>query len=110
MKTTCYCVYCPNHPLHKKQNEFDVLTGWSVGDMILKQEHREYGRLVDCLNPISDAFDSGYLDIIPEDHSFPTTAYNDGGSETGFELDDTGYQLKVFAYCGNEKYEAVEGE
>jgi hypothetical protein len=111
METTCYCIYCPKHPLHKEQNNLGVLTGWMVGDWIMDDKYKKQGRKVNCLAPSSNAFESGYLDIgSASEHEFPVTAYDDGYAATGFILEGSGYHLKVFAYCGNEKYEEVEGE
>ena len=50
----------------------------------------------------SDAFFE--LDIDPKSHEFETTAYGDGGSETGF----SGMGYEVNAYCGNEEYQELK--
>jgi hypothetical protein len=99
MKTKCYCVYCPKHPLHYDIVRQDVLTGWSVGDFIWEEKHREQGREVVCLNPKSDFFEDYGIDA--DEFEFPITAYNDGISETGTE--EAGFT--IYAYCGNEEYE-----
>lgn len=96
MRTICYCTYCPKHPLFEQRKSLPVITGWSVGHYI--ESNVKVGRLVDCLSPASSAFDE--LDIIPEDNVFPITAYNDGGSETGFE----GRSYLIRAYCEDEEY------
>ena len=95
MKTECHCLYCPRHPLHKKRGDIVSPTGydptkWGPGG--------KTGREVDCLKPVSDAFDA--FDIDPEDEEFPTTAYGDGCAMTGFERDG----ITLYAHCGNEEY------
>jgi len=101
MKTRCYCLYCPNHPLHSKQRDFkDILTGWWLGDFI-SSVYDEQGRLVNCLNPVSSAFSE--LNIDPDDYEFETTAYSDGVAVTGIEEEG----FNIFANCKNETYEEV---
>jgi hypothetical protein len=82
--------------LFSQRKELPVLTGWRMGRYI--ESNIKVGRMVECLNPMSSAFDE--LDIIPEDNVFPITAYNDGGSETGFE----GSSYLIRAYCADEIY------
>ena len=98
MKTTCYCVYCPRHPLHYDIVRKDVLTGWRVGDFIWDKMHKDQGIEVDCLEPASAFFEDYGYD--PENYDFPITAYNDGMSETGTEEDG----FTIYAYCANEEY------
>jgi hypothetical protein len=106
MKTTCYCIYCKHHPLFEQRNELSTLTGWTVGKMIYKLEYVQQGKEVDCLEPVTDAYDYSVLDLNPiEEYEFETTAYNDGCSETGFEINGDGFDLKVYACCKNETYE-----
>ena len=99
MRTICYCVYCPKHPLFEKRNNLRPLTGWSVGDVIYNEKYLKQGKEVDCLEPVSDAFSE--LDVDPKDHLFPITAYGDGVAFTGF--DGRGYEIT--AQCENEEYE-----
>ncbi len=98
MKTKCYCVGCPKHPLFENRHNYVFYTGFDVGDTIWKNEDLVQGADVDCLEPVSDAFDD--LDINPEEHDFPITAYGDGNSITGF--DGRGYT--IVANCENEEY------
>lgn len=98
MKTKCYCVGCPKHPLFNERHDFKFYTGFYIGDTIWKEEYLIQGRDVDCLEPVSDAFYD--LDISPEEHDFPITAYGDGGSITGF----SGRGYEIFANCENEEY------
>jgi hypothetical protein len=98
METECYCIYCKKHPLYEKRKELQVLTGWQVGYIILDAE-RYGGENVECLSPISDAFEELWID--PEDYEFPVTAYDDGMSSTGIDED----YFKVYAICENEEYE-----
>lgn len=101
MKTKCYCVYCPFHPSHLFQNNFkEILTGWELGDYI-HEEHNEYGKEVDCLVPVSAAFNT--LGTSPEDHDWRVTAYGDGCAETGV----IGEGFHIFANCGKEEYKEV---
>ena len=101
MKTTCYCVYCPFHPSHLFQNNFKkILTGWELGDYI-HEEHNEYGKEVDCLEPVSAAFDE--LEKSPEDFEWRITAYGDGFADTG--VIRPGYH--IFANCRKEIYEEI---
>jgi len=102
MKTKCYCVYCPKHPLFKRQAEFDKITGWHSNMFSPLNFDMTAGADVDCLDPKSDAFFE--LDIDPKSHEFETTAYGDGGSETGF----SGMGYEVNAYCGNEEYQELK--
>ena len=53
---------------------------------------------VNCLKPVSRAFDE--FDIDPDSENFPVTAYGDGESMTGFERDG----ITLYATCGNEEY------
>lgn len=98
MKTKCYCVGCPKHPLFENRHSYVFYTGFDVGDTIWKKEDLVQGVDVDCLEPVSDAFDD--LDINPKEHDFPITAYGDGCSITGF--DGRGYT--IVANCENEEY------
>ncbi len=97
MKTKCYCVYCKKHPLFIEKKDFKVVTGFQVGNYV--SDMFTSGRDVNCLNPISDAFDD--FDIDPENYEFPITAYGDGISQTGFE----GRGYIIYANCDNEEYE-----
>jgi hypothetical protein len=106
MKTTCYCVYCKHHPLFEERHNLKVLTGWTVGSWILSSDYKLQGEDVDCLEPVTDAYDYSVLDLNPiEEYEFETTAYNDGCAETGFEINGDGFDLKVYANCKNETYE-----
>ena len=104
MKTKCYCVFCPKHPLFKRQAEFSGkrIAGWHSNMFMPLSFAEEAGADVTCLDPKSDAFYE--LNIEPEDHEFKTTAYGDGGSETGF----SGMGYEIDAYCGNETYEELK--
>lgn len=98
MKTRCYCVGCKLHPLHARRSEFKAwVTGWDLNKFILGDEEIQ-GADVTCLNPMSDAFDD--LDINPNEHEFPVTAYCDM-AETGF----AGHGYNVYAICANEDHE-----
>lgn len=96
MKTTCYCIYCPHHPLFEKRHDIKFPTGFFVGEFI--REGYEAGVEVDCLQPDSPAFSE--LNIDPDDYEFPKTAYGDGSSQTGF----SGHGFEIQAYCDNEEY------
>jgi hypothetical protein len=98
MKTTCYCILCPKHPFYAKRKELSVLTGWRVGWLIYKPEDVAGGAVVDCLEPVSYAFDE--LNIDPGDYEFPITAYEDGCALTGFH----GRGFEIEANCDNEEY------
>ena len=98
MKTKCYCVHCPTHPLFEKRRELDFPVGWTVGKVIWNPNELESGADVDCLTPESSAFDELYIDS--EDIEYPITAYNDGSAETGF----SGRAYEIRAYCGSEEY------
>ena len=98
MKTKCYCVYCPKHPLYEERYEIVFPRGYEPGNLIWG-EADESGREVDCLKPGSEAFFE--LDIEPEDYEYPITAYGDGCSITGFQ----GEGFTVYATCMNERYE-----
>ena len=98
MKTKCFCVYCSNHPLYNERNNLPVVVGWTLDRMIFGDCART-GVDVECLQPESDAFFE--LDISPDEHEFPITAYGDGSSNTGFE----GMGYVVHAYCSKEDYE-----
>jgi len=101
MKTKCYCIFCPKHPLHHKQKEFkEVLTGWDVGGFI-SSPYEEQGAIVHCLSPQSDAFYD--LNKEPEDFEWKITAYGDGCAITGYE--GIGYCIR--ATCGNEGYKEI---
>ena len=104
MKTRCYCILCPKHPLYTKRKELSVLAGWQVGRGIYDPKHEAGGANVDCLEPISDAFDELHIDS--EDYEFPVTAYGDGCSLTGIE----GRGFEVEAICNNEEYRQEENE
>ncbi len=68
--------------------------------MICQSKYDAHKREVDCLEPVCEAITDGIID--PLDYDFPTTAYGDGISQTGF---DRVGGLSLFAYCGNETYE-----
>lgn len=96
MKTKCYCLGCKNHPLHSKRNEYQWLVGWSPDKMVFSHP---YGTEVDCLDPVSDAFDIFWED--PEDFEYPITAYGDGCAITGFQENG----ITLVAFCKNEDHE-----
>lgn len=98
MKTTCYCIGCKKHPLHEKRNEFEWLSGWSVGDYI-PFKYKEQGKQVNCLIPDGESFEQ--LDLDPDDFDYPITAYDDGFAATG--VDTYGYTLRL--YCNQEEHE-----
>ena len=101
LKTDCYCIYCPNHPLFNQRHDLgQPVTGFTASKMICQSKYDAHKREVDCLEPVCEAITDGIID--PLDYDFPTTAYGDGISQTGF--DQVG-GLSLFAYCGNERYE-----
>jgi hypothetical protein len=69
-----------------------------VGKFVWAEKLQKTGVEVDCLDPVSDAFD--VLDVDPSDYDFETTAYGDGVSITGIDQDS----FRIWANCGNEKY------
>lgn len=95
MKNECHCLYCPNHPLHAKRGKIASPTGFETG-MFLGSS--KAGRVVDCLQPESRAFSE--FDIDPMFEVFPTTAYGDGSSVTGFSRDG----ITLSATCAAEEY------
>lgn len=103
MKTTCYCIFCKKHPLHKdymegKLDEEGVRV--PVGDsLIYKPEEIAAGKEVDCLDPDSDAFYE--LKVEAEDFDWPETHYIDGyaGTET------IGPGFEIYASCEAEDHE-----
>jgi hypothetical protein len=97
MKTRCYCIYCPKHPLFNRRKEFSPLTGYAPGDYI-DNRYEESGADVECLIPDSDAFLDYNID--PEDEEFEITAYADGFAQTGFVK--TG--IVLYAVCRSEGY------
>jgi len=102
MKTICYCIFCPNHPLFERREEFSSkgkISGWRANTFMPLGFVKEMGVKVDCLAPDSEAFDA--LDIDPEDIEWETCAYNDGCAETGYQ----GHGYDLYAYCENEEYE-----
>lgn len=101
MKTTCYCIYCPNHPQFEERHTLgSPVTGFTASKTIWQDKYNSHKAEVDCLLPQSDAFYVHNLD--PEDFNYPTTAYGDGCSETGFY---NYYGLTLYATCGNETYQ-----
>jgi hypothetical protein len=97
MKTECHCLYCPKHPLHAERGKKQSPTGFDPTRFVMSSGT---GVVVNCLKPISKAFDE--FDIDPKLEKFPVTAYGDGASMTGFERDG----ITLYATCGNEKYVA----
>lgn len=97
MKTKCYCVHCPKHPLFKKRHKIDFPTGYQPDHWILRGDDNA-GVEVDCLEPASNAFDA--FDIDPDFEEFPITAYGDGQSMTGFQRDG----ITLYAVCKAEAY------
>ena len=65
--------------------------------MILR--HSDLGKAVECLLPVSSAFDD--FDLEPSDFEYETTAYDDGYAATG--VDENSY--RIYAACGNEEHE-----
>lgn len=105
MKTKCYCIFCPKHPLFEKQKEYwncGRIAGWHSNMPMPIGFNSEVGMDVDCLNPESDAFYD--LGIDSEDCEFKITAYGDGLAETGFLGDGFG----IDAYCANETYKEIK--
>jgi hypothetical protein len=104
MKTKCYCILCPRHPLYPKREEKikGLVVGWELGKPIWKPEQIENGVEVDCLIPDSPAFDDFDVDV--EDLDFKVTAYGDGQAITG--VSGSGYE--IYATCSNELEEDVE--
>lgn len=102
MKTTCYCIYCPKHPLNEKvvlgELKEAAKTNFSPDDLWMDTEYKHHGKEVDCLDPASSFFDE--LDHDPKDFEFPVTAYGDGDAITGFE----GPGCVVYAVCVAEDY------
>lgn len=104
MKTKCYCIFCPKHPLFERQKEFlrdGQISGWHANCFSPLNFRMDMGADVECLNPRSDAFYE--LNIDPEDCEFKTCAYGDGCSETGI----SGLGWEIDAYCGNEDYKEL---
>jgi hypothetical protein len=97
METTCYCVFCPNHPLHNKRHELPYPTGWEPGKIIFGDVAKA-GKAVSCLKPASNAYDEFGIDA--DEFTYPETAYGDGCSETGVIGDD----FTIRATCSNEGY------
>ncbi len=95
MKTTCYCVYCKKHPLYGKADDFEHPGSYFAGDFY--DGDKKFGKEVDCLEPVSSAFDD--LPIEPEEFDYPITAYGDGVTSTGHE----GRGFIIFAHCGAEE-------
>lgn len=95
MKTECHCLFCPKHPLHSQRKKLKAPTGYNPTKIVFGSK---VGKEVDCLIPQSDAFDEFDIDYVSED--FPTTAYGDGTSMTGFERDG----ITLYATCRNEEY------
>jgi hypothetical protein len=104
MKTKCYCVCCSKHPLHQKYldsgRKMNVVTGFMTGQFIHDSDNT--GKDVECLDPISDAFDE--LGLIESTYEYPITAYGDGSSETGF----VGNSYIIYAHCDNEDYKGKQ--
>ena len=100
MRTKCYCIFCPKHPKHNQRNQLgNPVVGFHVGDFI-NPSYDHQGSDVDCLEPISDAFEH-YFFLDAEDFNYPITAYGDGSSVTGFYSVNG---LTLYAGCGNEEY------
>lgn len=100
MKTRCYCVYCPHHPLFEKRAEIEFPVGWNPVDGVWwHPKYEQAGADVECLEPVSDAFSE--LNVDAEDLEFEKTAYDDGNAVTGYA--ESSYVL--LAICGNEEYE-----
>ena len=72
-------------------------TGFRAGSFI-SNRYEHHASQVDCLKPISDAFEDYFLD--PEDFDYPITAYGDGSAETGFRSNS----LVLYAGCGSEEH------
>lgn len=96
MKTMCYCIYCPRHPLFENRHNLDCPAGWTVGRAIYGKEAL-VGKEVNCLNPDSAAFDN--FNLNPEDFEYEITAYGDGLSMTGCMEDG----IEIWGYCKNER-------
>jgi len=100
MKTKCYCFWCKKHPLH---SEKDKITSRESGEVVgfnnYPHINSQLGRDVNCLEPISNAFDE--LSIDPKDFDWNYTSYGDGSSYT--EVDGGSFQIS--AICKNEEHE-----
>lgn len=96
MKTTCYCIYCSKHPIYDKEEKLVAATG--IRGQSVPNNFRDHGKKVECLTPLSNAFDE--LNLSPEELDWEQTAYADGGSYT--EVDGRGYT--IMAFCDNEDY------
>lgn len=96
MRTECHCLYCPKHPLHAKRKKIASPTGFDPTRFVMGSE--KSGREVDCLRPVSRAFDAYGID--PLDEEFPVTAYGDGAAMTGFDRDG----ITLYAGCKDETY------
>jgi len=101
VKTRCYCIYCPRHPLHEQQGSMKAVSDFQPYKMIFMAEG---GADVDCLDPKSDAYES--YDIDPSDEEYPYTAYGDENSVTGF----TSNGITLYATCGNEGFEVIDSQ
>jgi len=99
MNTKCYCVLCKRHPLYKNNKKWkNVYAGFDIGKFIPK-EFDKHGKDVECLHPVSSAFDE--LDLDPDDFKWEGTAYGDGCSLTF--VNKAGYT--IMANCGSEEQE-----
>lgn len=103
MKTSCYCIFCHNHPKFSQRYSLGVpVTGYSPLKYNPNSDHDSHKAEVDCLEPHSPSIENGTID--PDDYDFPVTAYGDGISQTGFYNND----LVLFACCVNEKHELIK--
>lgn len=100
MRTKCYCTSCKNHPKFEQNALLGYPPTGFLPDRYIDDRYEPHAAEVDCLKPVSDAFERYFLD--PEDFEYPVTAYGDGSAETGFSSNC----LVLYAGCGNEQYES----
>lgn len=102
MKTKCFCIGCKSHPLHAKRKEFREWVTGNDGGGIWKSGQVDQGVDVECLSPVSDAFDK--LGIDSDDIDTPYIAYGDGISLGYYR----GSMFELWYNCENETFEEKE--
>lgn len=99
MRSKCYCTSCPNHPKFSQRHSLgNPPTGYRA-DRYFGDRFEVHEAEVDCLQPVSQAFEDYLLD--PTDFDYPITAYGDGEAVTGY----TSFYLTIHAGCDNEQYQ-----